>query len=259
MSGATGIAARNPVVLRVKEAVANPVTAYLLRAAAWFVGLLGILRLPWAQTHLLLPYTSFQAGIAERLLGEELRVVVAVSCSGSDAMAVCLGAILAFPVTWRRRLVAAAGGLAVITVVNTVRLAHLSRVVGDRQLFDLLHLQVWPAFIILVAAGYAFAWLRTATVPRGTARDADGAGPLSRFPAAPAVATAAVLVAAYYAFYERLLASPFLAAAAERTAAHAESIACLDLASTSRATRRRPSRGSGRPSPRARSSSPQTT
>ena len=147
MSGATGIAARRPIVSRVKEAVANPATAYLLRAAAWFVGLLGILRLPWAQTHLLLPYTSFQAGVAERLLGEKLRVVVAVNCSGSDAMAVCLGAILAFPVPWYRRLAAAAGGLAMITVVNTVRLAHLSRVVDDRELFDLLHRQIWPALI----------------------------------------------------------------------------------------------------------------
>lgn len=217
MSGATGIAARRPIVSRVKEAVANPATAYLLRAAAWFVGLLGILRLPWAQTHLLLPYTSFQAGVAERLLGEKLRVVVAVNCSGSDAMAVCLGAILAFPVPWYRRLAAAAGGLAMITVVNTVRLAHLSRVVDDRELFDLLHRQIWPALIILVAAGYAFAWMRTATVPRDAARGSDG-GLLSRFPAAPAVATGAMLVAAYYAFYDRLLASPFLAALAERTA-----------------------------------------
>lgn len=220
MAGATRVAAQSPIVSRLREAVANPATAYLLRAAAWFVGLLGLLRLPWVQTRILLPYTNLQAGVAERLLGEDLQVAVAISCSGSDAMALCLGAILAFPAPWRRRLAAAAGGLAVITVVNTIRLAHLSTVAGNRERLDLFHLQVWPAFIILVAAGYAFAWMRAVTAPRA-ASEAPGPGgglELSGLRVWPSVGVAATLVAFYYAFYDQLLASPLLAAAAERTA-----------------------------------------
>ena len=46
---------------------------------------------------------------------------------GFDHIALCAGAILAFPALWRARLTGAAGGIALILLVNTVRIGTLGR------------------------------------------------------------------------------------------------------------------------------------
>jgi len=66
---------------------------------------------------------------AVRLAGAPvLPVEVTLACSGADVIAICLGAILAYPVPWRRRLAGAAGGLALILCLNTLRIATLGQV-----------------------------------------------------------------------------------------------------------------------------------
>ena len=67
---------------------------------------------------------------------------------------------MAFPATWGARLRAAAVGLVVIGAVNTVRIGTLSLVATDRSLFDLLHVYVWPAILIVVAVAFVFTWMR---------------------------------------------------------------------------------------------------
>jgi exosortase/archaeosortase family protein len=199
---------------------------FVLRALGWIAVLFGGMRLAWVQENLLVPSASLQHGLACALTGASRNaVVVDQSCTGSDAMALCLGAIFAFPATWRRRLVGAAVGLACILAVNTVRIGSLSLVVGDRELFHLLHIYVWPAVIVLVAAVYVYFWMGSAV-----AADAGG-GSSRRIPATATAGSSTVLrflaiagslVTLYYLLHDRWLSSALLgtlAAAVARTAA----------------------------------------
>lgn len=137
--------------------------AFLGRAAFWVVLLFGITRIPWVQHHLLLPFAAFQGRIGCGLFRTPVNsVFVGLSCTGADPMALVVGAILAFPVAWSRRIKACFGGLALILVLNTIRIGTLSLVVDESELFNLLHYYLWPALLIAVAAGYIFFWMAKA-------------------------------------------------------------------------------------------------
>ena len=82
-------------------APAGPASDGMLRftlvTGAWFVGLFGLMRLPWVERTLLEPFAQLQQGVADQLTGAPSDLVYAdASCSG-DPMALCAGAILAFP------------------------------------------------------------------------------------------------------------------------------------------------------------------
>ena len=99
---------------------------FALRGVAWSLGFFGLLRLNWTEAHAVLPLTRAQAAVAVGLFGTSaLPVEVTLACSGADTLALCLGAVLAYPVPWRRRLFAAAGGAGLILALNTVRIGTL--------------------------------------------------------------------------------------------------------------------------------------
>ncbi len=136
---------------------------FALRAVAWSLGLFGLLRLNWTEAHAVLPFTRVQAALAAGLFGASaLPVEVTLACSGADALALCLGAILAYPVAWRSRLAGAAGGAALILGLNTLRIGTLGRAAASPVWFNTLHVYVWPAVLTLAIAGYVFAWMRLA-------------------------------------------------------------------------------------------------
>ena len=136
---------------------------FALRAAAWSLGLFGLLRLDWTEVHAVLPLTQVQAAAALRLFGTPaLPVDVTLACSGADALALCLGAIFAYPVPWRMRAAGAAGGAGLILVLNTMRIGTLGRAIASPAWFDILHVYLWPGLLTLAIAGYVFAWMRLA-------------------------------------------------------------------------------------------------
>jgi len=140
---------------------------FVLRGTAASLGLFGLLRLPWIETHAVLPFVRMQGALAVRLFGTpSLPVETTLACSGTDAMALCLGAVLAYPVPWRRRLAGAAAGVALILALNTLRIGTLGRVAASPTWFDALHLYIWPAALTLAIAGYVFAWMRVADEPQ---------------------------------------------------------------------------------------------
>ncbi len=98
---------------------------FALRGVAWSLGFFGLLRLTWTETHVLLPLTRAQAAVAVGVFGAPaLPVEVTLACSGADALALCLGAILAYPVPWRRRVTGAAVGAALILRLEYVPDRH---------------------------------------------------------------------------------------------------------------------------------------
>lgn len=155
-------------------------TKFALRALAWSLGLFGVLRLNWIETHAVLPFTRLQAALAVGLFGATASPVdVTLACSGADALALCLGAVLAYPVAWRKRLSGAGGAVALIVGLNIVRIATLGRAAASPTWFHTLHLYIWPAVLTLAIAGYVFAWMRLADRRPGAT---DGA--VERRPAA---------------------------------------------------------------------------
>ena len=108
---------------------ASGVLRFALTAGAWFIGLFGLMRLGWVERQILVPFAQLQERVADQLTGVQTDAVyVDASCSGGDAMALCLGAVLAFPATWSARLRGAGIGLLVIAAFNTVRIGNLSLV-----------------------------------------------------------------------------------------------------------------------------------
>jgi exosortase/archaeosortase family protein len=140
----------------------------VLRGVAVSLGLFGFLRLSAIEAQLVMPITRAQGRLAVELFGAPtLPVEATLACSGTDALALCLGAILAYPVRWRTRLIGAALGAALILGLNTVRIGTLGRAVVSPAWFNALHLYVWPAVLTLAIAGYVFSWMRAADGRQG--------------------------------------------------------------------------------------------
>ena len=138
-------------------------TEFALRGVAWSLAFFGLLRLHWIEAHVVLPFTRMQAGLAVRLFGTPTSPVeTTLACSGADALALCLGAVLAYPVPRRSRLAGAAGGAGLILGLNTLRIGTLGRAAATPAWFNTLHVYVWPAVLTLAIAGYVFAWMRLA-------------------------------------------------------------------------------------------------
>ena len=137
--------------------------SFAWQGVAWSLGLFGVLRLSWFETHAVLPFTQLQARLAEGGFGTPaLPIEVTLACSGADAIALCAAAILAYPVLWRMRLAGAVGGVAMVLVLNTVRIGTLGRAAASPAWFSALHLYAWPALLTLAIAGYVFTWMRRA-------------------------------------------------------------------------------------------------
>ena len=144
---------------------------FVLRGVAWTLGVFGLLRLNGIETHVVLPLTGMQARLAVDLFGmPALPVQASSACSGADALALCVGAIFAYPVRWSTRLSGAAGGAALILGLNTLRIGTLGWVVASPAWFNALHIYVWPAALTLAIAGYVFGWMRLADRRRAPAR-----------------------------------------------------------------------------------------
>ncbi len=153
--------------------------SFALRAVAWSLGLFGLVRLGWFETHAILPLTQIQAQFAEHAFGAPaLPIQVTLACSGADALALCIGAILAYPARWRMRLAGAAGGVALILALNSVRIGTLGRAAASPAWFEALHVYVWPLLLTLAIAGYVFTWMRRADrPPAGEARSSASTPP----------------------------------------------------------------------------------
>lgn len=152
-------------------------TRFVLRAVAGSVAFFALLRSNWIETHALLPLTRTQGTLAAGLFGAPAAPIeVTLACSGAEALAVCFGATLAYSAAWRMRLAGAAGGAALILVLNTLRIGTLGRVAASPAWFDALHLYIWPAVLTLAIVGYVFVWMHLADrrrMPIGDTRAAD--------------------------------------------------------------------------------------
>jgi exosortase/archaeosortase family protein len=81
-------------------------------------------------------------------------------CDGLEALFLLISAFAIAPAPWRLRVVGLAAGLPVVFVVNQARILTLFYAYRtDHALFDPMHAIVAPIVVILIVAGYFYAWL----------------------------------------------------------------------------------------------------
>jgi exosortase/archaeosortase family protein len=209
-----------------------PAREFMVWAVAASVVLFGLLRLNWVEVHVILPLIAVQGGLAASLFGVPiLPVETTLACSGGDALAVCLGAVLAYPVAWRARLTGAAAGLVLILALNSVRIGTLGLVAALPVWFNTLHVYVWPGVLTLAIAGYVFAWMRFADRqhPRHRPPDDSGAVPVfSRpLPSSRFIALTVVFVLLFVAASPLYFESPAVLAVAGWIASTAAGVLSL--------------------------------
>lgn len=129
--------------------------------AGWSLGLFVIARFPWVQEYLLLPFAAVQQRLSGVLAGPAARnVLVDASCSGADVLALCASAIFAYPAPWTARIRGAAWVVAGVLGLNIVRLSTVSLVADRPRVFELLHVRVWPALLVLAGVAFVMLWIR---------------------------------------------------------------------------------------------------
>lgn len=80
-------------------------------------------------------------------------------CNGIEAIVLLVAAILAFPATWRQRLIGLVAGIALIQVLNLARVVTLFLINRYHpQLFELFHLAVWQTVIGGATVALFYVW-----------------------------------------------------------------------------------------------------
>jgi exosortase H (IPTLxxWG-CTERM-specific) len=85
---------------------------------------------------------------------------VKFGCNGLEAVMIYSVAVLAFPSSWKRRLIGIAAGFAVLQLVNILRIAGLAYAgVHFPNLFEYIHIYIAQGIMIAVALGVFFIYL----------------------------------------------------------------------------------------------------
>lgn len=80
-------------------------------------------------------------------------------CNGIEAVVFLIAAILAFPATWRQRLIGLAAAIVLIQLLNLVRVVTLFLIVRYKpDLFELFHLAIWQTVIGGAAIALFYVW-----------------------------------------------------------------------------------------------------
>lgn len=138
-----------------------PLVRYLLAFGAGSVAGQMVLASAVVQRTVVVPFSRWQGTLVESfLLGGPLTVNVDPTCSGLDVIAMCVAATLAYPVALRRRVSGAAVGVALLLLLNLVRIASLAGA-SQSPSFQMLHEDVWPMLLIAGAAAWILLWIRT--------------------------------------------------------------------------------------------------
>jgi exosortase/archaeosortase family protein len=91
-------------------------------------------------------------------------------CDGTEAWFLLFAAFAVAPLGWNSRCRGFLLGTAVVFTVNQLRILALFYTIrADRGLFDLLHSTVTPIAVILLVAGYFYAWVAHDTPRAATA------------------------------------------------------------------------------------------
>lgn len=165
------------------------------------LSLFGVNMLNWVQQRAVLPWTALLARISAGLVtwfdasaaaqGKVLwntatgfGVSIEPGCNGIEACIVLVAAVLAFPATWRSKLVGILAGCVAVQALNVVRVISLFYIgQWNTAAFNFAHEFLWQGLIMLDVLVVWLLWVRRTT--RGDAGGDDAPPPPDDPPAAP--------------------------------------------------------------------------
>jgi len=115
--------------------------------------------------------SAFDAGVLAsgsviRSLSTGFAIEIQAGCNGVEACITLVAAMLAFPATWRHRLVGILLGFVAVQALNLVRVVSLFYLgQWDMKAFEFAHLYLWQALILLDALVVFLLWARLAARP----------------------------------------------------------------------------------------------
>ena len=133
---------------------------------------------PWAQEVVVVPFTTGIAHLSAALMRlwddqvassgkiiwdsvSGFAVSVEAGCNGVEAGIVLGAAIVAFPATWKEKLLGIAVGMITVQALNLVRIVTLFYIgQWDKTVFEWAHLYIWQALIMLDVLIVFLLWLR---------------------------------------------------------------------------------------------------
>lgn len=138
---------------------------FLLALVLWTIAGNAVLANAHVEAAVVVPFSQWQGDLAARyVVGGPLAINMVPGCSGLDVMALCVAALLSYPIVWRRRLIGAALGVALLLVLNVVRISALA-VASETPAFQTMHVYVWPALLVGATLAWIAVWIRTADRP----------------------------------------------------------------------------------------------
>lgn len=165
--------------------LATPAGRFVARYLVFLFVLFGILALKPVNDSVVNPYTTFvahEARLALNLLGEHAKVTgqilssprysVAIfnGCNGLEAILIFVSGVVAFPATWRRKVLGVLVGLLAIQAFNVIRIVALFYTgVYFPRLFSTAHIFVWQSLVIVFAVVLWLLWVRPDAIRRPTA------------------------------------------------------------------------------------------
>ncbi|MBN1829098.1 MAG: archaeosortase/exosortase family protein [Deltaproteobacteria bacterium] len=91
---------------------------------------------------------------------------IAEGCEGIEGVLLVVAAILAFPMTWKLKILGAVLGSLVVYLANLARITALYFTVKYRPgLFNLMHLQIGQTFIIVIGILFFVSWIYVTEKP----------------------------------------------------------------------------------------------
>lgn len=146
----------------VNDRVIEPFTAAIARAGGATLNLLG-------------QQTTMNGTV---IRSERFAVNIRNGCNGVEAMLIYFAAVLAFPATWKSRLLGVGLGFVAIQLVNLVRVVALFLTgVYLPKLFDSSHTVIWQTVVILAGVLLWILWAnRFAGTAPGSPRGPLGPG-----------------------------------------------------------------------------------
>lgn len=125
----------------------GPIQRALAEAATWLAGLTG----------------SHAAAQADEISVGAVLMHINFECTGVYVLLILFVFLLAYPATWRSRLLGAGIGLVALQLLNVLRIAVLVRVAeAQPALFDYMHEYVWQGLFLVLTVAYAMTWVERA-------------------------------------------------------------------------------------------------
>jgi exosortase H (IPTLxxWG-CTERM-specific) len=168
--------------------VARFITIFIAILAALFT----LEMLVPVQENVIIPFTSLLARLSAAIIlpfddtviayGKVLQfkdtgfaVSIEAGCNGVEATIVLIAAVVAFPASWRARIVAVVLGFLAVQGLNLVRIISLFYLGNwNMEFFTWIHLYLWPALIMLDVLIVFIVYLRYLSADRPAAATANG-------------------------------------------------------------------------------------